>query len=271
MGTRHRPAAPQCQPRHVTPYELFEAGSVACHPPAAASTRLRSRGQPNQSRHRQPLDYLGDTRVSYGLRCAWQRHAKGCQLRSRLAPQCSPLICMTPPASSKRIFVYLPAELPHLKGVRDQPLARQWSTTAVIRGASHADLVLWHAKHIQAQSTHVDMAHALAHADVLITHAGHSTVCQALLAGVPMVLIPRSLETRHTAIAAVHAGAAVIADMPEGDDSVINDLAGSIEQAKALTHPRARRQARLDPAKAGEASGSNIKGANGQTTNEAEG
>ncbi len=150
-------------------------------------------------------------------------------------------------ATAKPIFVYLPADLPQLTSVRQQLIAIAVAIgkpmLAVIRGASQAELSQWQAEHIQAQSTHVDMAHALAHAGVLITHAGHSTVCQALLAGVPMVLIPRSLETRHTAIAAVNAGAAVIADMPEGDDSVINDLAGSIEQAKALTHPQERRQA----------------------------
>ena len=103
----------------------------------------------------------------------------------------------------------------------------------VIRGASAQELVLWQSATMQATSIHLDFAQALETSDLLITHAGHSTVCQALLAGVPMVLIPRSLETHLTARAAVNAGAAVIARFAADGEQGIIGLTASIEMVVA--------------------------------------
>jgi len=81
----------------------------------------------------------------------------------------------------------------------------------------------------------------LAHSDVFVTHAGMNSVTEALLAGVPMVLFPRSAEQRHLARQLVARGVGVW----PGDlgPAALFDLVGSLAGNPAV---RAW-QSRLDP------------------------
>jgi len=84
-------------------------------------------------------------------------------------------------------------------------------------------------------------------ADVFVTHAGMSSVHEAILAGTPMLLTPRSREQRRTATRLCALGVATMMDRPESLRAQADRLASDPALHARLAAVRARATAAGGP------------------------
>lgn len=96
----------------------------------------------------------------------------------------------------------------------------------------------------------VDLGQAVRQAALVVCHAGHGTICEALLAGVPLLLLPRQSEQRWLCdrVRATGAGAMLIAAKGRSPDfaAAIRDMLARPAYAAAAGR-FARRHAGHDP------------------------
>lgn len=95
--------------------------------------------------------------------------------------------------TAHRIFLYL-RSFPGLESILETLKRSDAEVIACIPGASATLLSAFAGGSIRICTTMVRLAVILANADLVITHTGHGTTANAFLAGVPMLMIPTTIE-----------------------------------------------------------------------------
>lgn len=127
-------------------------------------------------------------------------------------------------APTPRVFVYLRQSdvvVPILRGLAYKRI----STICYAPHLGEDDLASLRGTSVSVSTTPLDLPHVLERCTAAVLHGGHGTVCEALRAGVPMLLLPQMLEQRITAETLEERCAAVVADMNN-----IADVAAALER-----------------------------------------
>lgn len=98
-----------------------------------------------------------------------------------------------PEADGLRIFVYL-RPMPGLESILETLNRMRARVIAVIPGIDDRLSAKFIGKGLHLTESRVKMSSIMPNMDLAITHAGHGTVAAALLAGVPMLAIPTTIE-----------------------------------------------------------------------------
>lgn len=106
-----------------------------------------------------------------------------------------------PAGRGPRVFAYLGVDHVHLRRLFDVLGALGWPTLMYVPGAPPDLLAQTRAPHVYVSAVPLDMRQVAAECDIGITHAGHGTVCDLLLAGKPVLALPdlveRGIVARH--------------------------------------------------------------------------
>lgn len=128
-----------------------------------------------------------------------------------------------------RVFAYLDAGDPHFRASLAQ-LADSRAAVLVYAADAAPTIVRHYAgRGLAFASQPVDGLRACTDADAVVCHAGHTTVLHTLLAGRPLVMLPRFLEQAMTAARVVGLGAGERADPLRSSSQVGAALARVLE------------------------------------------
>jgi UDP:flavonoid glycosyltransferase YjiC (YdhE family) len=120
---------------------------------------------------RSPTDYLGpDCEFVPGADPAW------------------------PDAPGPRVFAYLRASYPEYAEVLRALDAMRCSTVCYFPDRSASNVVLPESAHIHYSDQPVDLKQALSTCALVVCHAGQATVAQAMVSGVPCLMLPTQTE-----------------------------------------------------------------------------
>lgn len=92
-----------------------------------------------------------------------------------------------------RIFLYL-RNFPGLESILETLKNCDAEVIACIPGASKTLLSSFAGESMRISTTMIRLSGLIADADLAITHAGHGTTAQAFLAGIPILMIPATIE-----------------------------------------------------------------------------
>lgn len=165
-----------------------------------------------------------------------------------------PAVHWTPDSGRKRVVAYLRPSVaglePLLQALRHAPI----QLICVVPGARDSMLDRWRREGIEVRGAPIDLSALLPDADLAINYGALNSTAQALLEGVPLMLVPHELEQRLNAIRAAELGAAVIVDeqrtqarFADALDRLLHDPAyGSAARAFAAAHAGYEQQTLVD-------------------------
>jgi UDP:flavonoid glycosyltransferase YjiC (YdhE family) len=117
-----------------------------------------------------------------------------------------------PQGHGPKVFAYLKPHYQEMEEVLDTLTAFQCRTAAFIGGISRQTLAKVQNNTIFVSHNPYDIKRAASECDFGVCHAGHGTICELLLKGKPLLLLPMYLEQYLIAKRVSDAGAGVIVD-----------------------------------------------------------
>jgi hypothetical protein len=129
-----------------------------------------------------------------------------------------------PDVPGKRLFVYLSRDAWDLDAIMTQLGGLGLPTLAHIGGIDETEASGRGTATMRVSSRPFDMTSVLAECDLVASHSGHGTVASTLLAGRPMLLVPRHPEQRLLGERVVALGAGVLTGYEKGKK---HDYAGA--------------------------------------------
>jgi UDP:flavonoid glycosyltransferase YjiC (YdhE family) len=155
-----------------------------------------------------------------------------------------------PPAAGRRVFVYLHRDAWDLQAIMTQLRGLETPCLVHIGGIAGNEAAKLGSAHVRVSAEPFDLSAIVAESDVVVSHGGHGTVVSTLLAGRPLLLVPKHPEQRLLGERVVELGAGLIAGYRRRDR---HDYAGAVR--RLLDEPRfaksaqsfARRHEDFDP------------------------
>lgn len=135
-----------------------------------------------------------------------------------------------PKVSGEKIFVYFDAKSPHLNNLLKQLVKIKQPVLAVIPGLSAKLVAQFDNTNVQIQAELVNVKKVAEQCKLVITHAGHCTVADFLLMGIPCLLLPSTVERT---MLAYRLGASRLGFAGSPDSSQI-DIAAMLKALKSV-------------------------------------
>ncbi len=111
---------------------------------------------------------------------------------------------------TKRVFVYLHTQLPHLDHIRTALHALPMGFSVFLRGATSDHIQQWSAPNTWVSAQVLQLNDALLACDAVLSYSGQGMVSAALCAGKPLLLYPQDIENALTARQVVRMGAGIV-------------------------------------------------------------
>jgi hypothetical protein len=158
-----------------------------------------------------------------------------------------------PGGRGPRLFAYLKAAYDHMPALMQVLASIDASVLVYVSGIAPGQAAKWTTGHLRVCSRPIDTAPLLADCDLTICHGGHGTAADALLAAVPLLILPLHVENWINGSCITAAGAGLMAgldDRPPPFLSLLRRLlsapsfrrrAGEI----AAAHPQQSRERRI--------------------------
>jgi UDP:flavonoid glycosyltransferase YjiC (YdhE family) len=108
------------------------------------------------------------------------------------------------PEGAPRLFLFLPPDHPHLARLLRALGILGWPAAGYLRGGAALEAS---PSNLRLSSRPLDVARALGESQLVVSHAGHTSAAQTLLAGRPALLLPTHLEQFLTMRRVVRMGA----------------------------------------------------------------
>lgn len=135
-----------------------------------------------------------------------------------------------PEQAGKRIFAYLKPSSPLCLPTIESIFRLSCTGLIVCAGLPDRDVESFRRPGLRIYSRPCDLTEALDRADLVVCHAGRTTISDALLAGKPLMLIPEQLEQFHNALRVDKLGAGLLAPKEAGQEQIRETLSRLLTQ-----------------------------------------
>jgi hypothetical protein len=157
-----------------------------------------------------------------------------------------------PDGDLPRIFAYLRGDVPGAANLLRALKATAASAFCIVPGIRTAESASLSSGRMRIETRLVQLDSLLREADLVVMYGGHGLMCAALLAGVPLLVAPQTVEQYLHAKRVEAAGAGVVLEQDRSENNCHARIEHALRDAALRSHARAfaSRHAGFDPDRA---------------------